>query len=417
MGSSHSKADRSCAQVEDGVGSPSLQKEPPNSEPSPQPPNSYTSVLLDGVTTQLNQSEDVARRRAEQMFQDLGLGRGIDATRIRPWLNRTPLQVRPVYFSDLIGTEEGGSLEVYKEVTLSSHSLHWKMLGEVAAPITGDTVAAPAPASHKLVIGVDSDYTRPISAEQCVIGRRVINRTISFRESIQDSPFLSPGFSSSSESCGRSEKSTFENELFKWILERCRYKLEGQHTARCEDEHTAPARSDGQEHPVRNLAMLFHLLVTQSKSTEMQEAEGDTLDDKTAREFQHLCKQFVQHHHATHYVSAIQLGAAEYGTITEREYLKEVKLTGNFGVSHFVTTRLEASKSSRKAKKTHQYWTIGTIMGEGKSAHVPHSIEKEAVIKVEIKPIYHLVHDAFLGNVLKNAIQEYISEQRDCHSE
>ena len=36
-------------------------------------------------------------------FQDLGLGRGVDATNPTPWLNKRPLQIREVTYSDIIG--------------------------------------------------------------------------------------------------------------------------------------------------------------------------------------------------------------------------------------------------------------------------------------------------------------------------
>lgn len=133
-----------------------------------------------------------------------------------------------------------------------------------------------------------------------------------------------------------------------------------------------------------------------------------------AKEIKDRCLQFVRHFHVTHYVSAIKLGAAEYATVSERKFMKGAKLSGNFGLDEFATFRSMASKSSQRSKGKCERWTIGTIMREkGKSAHVPRSVENEAVIDVEIKPIYHLVRHAFLGQFLKEAVQRYISEQRD----
>ena len=389
MGCSHPKANRCCLQVVEG-GSPSPRNEPHDSEPPPQAPGPYAGVLLEGITTQSHQTEEEMKRRAEHMFQDLGLGRGIDATRVKPWLNRTLVQVRPVRFEDLIGTDEGGSCDVYKEVTLSSHSLHWKMRENPAVTIA---VGAPAPTSRTVHIGVDSDYTRTIIAEHCVIGRRVINRTIGFRDDIKELPFRPPIVSSCSPSqfSAGSGRSPFEDQLFKWIRDSY---------ADCETK-------------AESLTDLLHLLISQhSELTEKQAAEGALV-----RESILLCKQFIQYLHVTHYVTSITLGAAEYERMTENEYLKKMKLSGTFGLDNFVSSRLKASKRSHTAKRTYNFWTIGTIEGEGKCGHVPHSIENEAVIKVETKPIHHLVRDPLLGNVLRAAVQEYISEHKDCRSE
>ncbi len=375
MGNSHSKAGRSCEQVLD-EGPPSSQMESSHYATSPQSPRLYTGVLLEGISTPSYQSE-VSKRKAEHMFEDLGLGRGIDATRVKPWLNRTFAQVRHVRFEDLIGTDEGSSYTVYKEVSLSSHSLHLKMHGEIGVSAS---LGAPAPSLPTVEIGVDSDYTRTIITEQRVIGRRVINRTIGFRDNIHDLPFH-PQSSSPSRSSSANRRTIFEQELFKWICERY------------PDLDTK----------VDNLTDQFHRLVSEEQFTA----------DVLLNEFKSLCKQYTQYFHVTHYVSAITLGAAEYETMTENEYQKVMKLSGNVGLDSFVTSRMGVSKSSRKATCMYKYWTIGKIVGEGKSAHVPHSVEKEAVIKVEIKPIYHLVRDPLLGNILRSAVQEYISEQKD----
>lgn len=379
MGNSHSKVDRSCEQVLD-EGPPGSQMESSHYEMSPQSPRLYTGVLLEGITSPSYQSE-AAKRKAEHMFEDLGLGRGIDATRVKPWLNRTSSQVRPVRFDELIGTDEGGSYAVYKEISLSSHSLHMKMRGEIAVSAS---LGAPAPPSPTVEIGVDSDYTRTIITEQRVIGRRVINRTIGFRENIHDLPFH-PHSSSPLRSTSATKKTTFEQDIFKWI---------------CERYPDLDTKAD-------NLADQCHLLVSEEQFAE----------DALLKELKSLCKQFTQYFHVTHYVSAITLGAAEYETMTENEYQKEMKLSGNVGLDNFVTSRMGISKSSREAKYMYKYWTIGKIVGEGKSSHVPHSVEKEAVIKVEIKPIYNLVRDPLLGNILRTAVQEYISEQRDYRRE
>ena len=390
-----------------------------SSEPSPKDPIPFVGVLLDGIVKEyFHETSDATKRKAEQLFQDLGLGRGIDATRVRPWLNRTSLQVRPVRFDDLIGTDEGGYMEAYKKAAHSSHSVQLQMQAQAHVPVTNGT--APSP---KVEIGVDCDYARTISTDRCVVGRRVVNRTISFKENFQDLPSsesrrarftrstpLQPGAAS-----GSSGKATLEEELCRWILERyqctsCTESEEGdckeeEGACICPDpEHCGDQRESSS--PIVNFTEWFK---RNRKSLEAESESKLCLD---------LCQQFVSYFRATHYVSSITLGAAELEIMTESEYAKEAKISGNFGLDEFVTSRAMASKSSHTTKKMFQRRTIGSIVEDepGKPAHVPRSFDKEAVIKVEIKPIYHLTRHVFLGSLLKETVQNYMRDHRDSRS-
>ena len=398
MGNSPSKADVELPR-----------KEPLTSELSPKPPAPYVGVLLEGIATGCISTKDASKKQAQQMFQDLGLGRGIDATAVQPWLNRTALQVRPVLFDNLIGTEEGGYLEEYMETSFSSHTLQLEMKGEVGVPTNGT-----APVSPKVKIGVGSDYMRTISTERCVFGRRVVNRTISFRENIQDLPF-SPGFTSTTplqpgaEGLNQGE-AAFEEELCKWILER--YQC-----PKCRKGEQCKDRKENKHHqqpPINRFAEWFQNYELHPRKSG---AKLEVTDESVAEWINRLCLQFVRHLNVTHYVSAIKLGATESIALAQSESMKKVNVSGSSGLDDFITTRSMASKISRRSKRKYEHRAIGTIVGEGKSAHVPRSVEKEAVIEVEFMPIYTLVRHPFLAKFLKDAVQTYISEQTDPRSE
>lgn len=347
-------------------------------------------VLLEGMATQ-GQKANAVKGMAAQKYQDLGLGRGIDATSTRPWLNRTSFQVRPVNFDDLIGTDEGGSLETYESTVLSSQSLHMKMQGQLAVPVTN----GPPPVSPKVQIGVDCEAERTISTERRVLGRRVINRTISFREEFQDLPFLYR-FAYPVEKTGQL---TFEDELSNWILERLDHCHEKGGCKR-------PCPSDQN--------------VTKGSRSQVLGAWLAKMDHLSCMSLQiciqGLCLQFVKFLHVTHYVSAIKLGAIEYGVMTESVYLHKINSSGTIGLEKLVNTSVAVSKSSLKSKKMDKSRKVGIIENLGGAAYVQRSSQKEAVINVEIKPIYQLVRHPFLGTLLQTAIQQYMEDQKDPRS-
>ena len=346
-------------------------------------------VLLEGIARN-GQEEDAQKKKAEQMFQDLGLGRGIDATRTKPWLDRTSFQVRPVRFDDLIGTAEGGSLETYESAALSSHSLQMKMQMEIAAPITNGT----PPVSSKLQIGVDCEYERTVSNERHVFGRRVINRTISFRNKFQDLPFLCQ-FAPFPQSVDARQLS-FEDALAKWVLERLVHCKTG-----C--MHPLPSTLVPEQPPSQALQ---DWLAMEERQSHMS----------LRLCIQKQCLQFVKSLHVTHYVSAIKLGAAEYAVMTESTYLHNLKASGTFGLEKLVSSKVAASKSSDTTNTMYKCRKLGIIEKRGGAAYVPRSSHQEAVINVEFQPIYQIVRQPLLRSILQEAVQQYIRDQEDPRS-
>lgn len=129
-----------------------------------------------------------------QQLIDLGLGRGIDASNPTPWQNKTSIQVRPVTFENIIGTEESGSIQSYeREITRVSET-HWRFS---SSAVFNPNLAA------TFAIGVEESPPRSSSSKKYIVGTKVLNRTICFREICDD--------------CNSLE---FEVWLCRWILKQ-----------------------------------------------------------------------------------------------------------------------------------------------------------------------------------------------------
>ena len=114
-----------------------------------------------------------------QRFVDLGLGRGVDVSNPTPWRNKTSIQVRPVTFENITGTEESGSIQSYeREITRISET-HWKFSpSAVFNPNMSATFS----------IGVEESYPQSQSStRKYIVGTKVLNRTICFKETSDDS--------------------------------------------------------------------------------------------------------------------------------------------------------------------------------------------------------------------------------------
>ena len=129
-----------------------------------------------------------------QQFTDLGLGRGIDASNPTPWQNKTSIQIRPVTFENIVGTEESGSIQGYeREITRVSET-HWRFS---SSAVFNPNVAA------TFAIGVEESPPRSSSSKKYIVGTKVLNRTICFKEICND--------------CNSLE---FEVWLCRWILKQ-----------------------------------------------------------------------------------------------------------------------------------------------------------------------------------------------------
>ena len=344
------------------------------------------NALLAG--TDAKRTKAARQEEVTQRFQDLGLGRGVDASRAKPWLNKTSFQVRPLGFGKLIGTEQGGTVEAYEDVVNSVQSLQLELKQSVSA------------ANVPVTIGADAEQSRSASNMRHVVGRRVHNRTISFREEFDDMPVkvgrVQPstpvrevsedGEDPVEEEVAHSneveEEPTFEERLAKWVLERLYPEWEGDKMA----------------------TAVFKEWFENNKHAE------------TLKKMYDMCLEFVRTFHVTHYVSSVDLGALEYSVITEEDYSREIGLAGSFGLEDVVAAVLK-TKGKYSVRRTHtssRIKRVGLIKNpDSGDYYVPRGTYAEAVIGVEVKPIQVLVRHQHLRRALKYAVTHYIEDQRD----
>ena len=275
---------------------------------------------------------------------DLGLGRGVDATDVKPWANKSSFQVRPVYFENVVGTEEGGALQSYEREISSVYAQQANLKSSIAVP------------QSPVTVGVDAELSRSVSNSRRAIGKKVTNRTISFKAELEDIP-LSEGarpayvrdtneevdVASEAEEAEEGEQvgdlytyTTFEERLSKWILEQVLHDGKDRDVAVAENVKEALKRP---------LESLNHFL--------------KDADHQKRKRVEQLCRDFVYHFRITHYVNSIVLGAAEYRVFSETEYIDKLGTAGTFGLEKLASVALSQKSSFSRSKKSSDIKKIG----------------------------------------------------------
>jgi hypothetical protein len=341
---------------------------------------------------------------------DLGLGRGVDATHASPWSMKSSFQVRQVTLDNIIGTEEGGALQAYEREISSVTTQQSTLKSSISVP------QAP------VTMSLEGEYSRSSSSTRKAIGKQVINRTISFRADFDDIPQQGAASNDGDSDSSKPEKTlvdmdtgsantnlyaglrrtsvavvqtqfTFEQRLAEWILERILQRW---------DKACAQAKQSGNPQPKRPAIIGVNPIADIAEY--LKEA---STDDK--KNVYHDCTDFVGHFRITHYVSAIQLGAAEYRVLSENEYYKKVSTSGTFGleaVAKFVSSESYSKKSKIRASDTRQ---IGKIIND----KVARGSYDEAVVGIKIQPIHTLVKLRYLHLALRRALLDYVDQQGD----
>ena len=358
------------------------------------------------VPTSSGKAQPVITEYEVSRMIDLGLGRGVDATLASPWSMKSSFQVRRVSLDNIIGTEEGGALQAYEREISSVTTQQSTLKSSISVP--------QAPIS----ISLEGEYSRSSSSTRKAVGKQVINRTVSFRADFDDIPQgmhhgndptkpmreiddtdtgsavakLYAGSRRGSVAITQAQF-TFEQRLAAWILERVLQRWE---------KACALARENGDQEPkqptiigVDPIADIAEYLQTASKD-EKKSVFSD-------------CNSFVRHFRITHYVSAIQLGAAQYRVLSENEYYRKVSASGTIGldaVAKFVASESYSKKSTVKASDTRQ---IGKIIND----KVERGSYDEAVVGIKIQPIHTLVKLRYLHLALRRALLDYVDEQGD----
>lgn len=344
-------------------------------------------------------------------FVDLGLGRGLDATNPTPWLNKTSFQVRRVHNDNILGTDEGGALQSYEREISSVHSQQASMKFSITVP------------QSPIDIGADSEYSRTISTTRRAIGKRVINRTISFKDDFVDVPLsVAKDLPSAREAAlptlnvmaqpsaenpiitdAQQSPLTFEERLATWLVQRI--------SAHREKNEALEKVGDGASERVASEAAT---IIAEQENSRLLEVLTRIIDRGEKEELKLLlnaCRDFVNHFRITHYVSAIELGAAEYRVLTEQDYYSKVGLGGSFGLEKLVGAVFSGSASSRRTKKASDLRTIGNIAKP--QGTVERGSYAEAVVGVKIQPISELVKLQFLQLALKKALVNFVEKRGD----
>ena len=352
---------------------------------------------------------------------DLGLGRGVDITKKFPWLDKSSFQVRPVDLDNIIGTEEGGFLQNYEREVISIQEQQGELKASIAIP------------QSPVMIGVDAEQSRSHAATRRSVGKKVVNRTISFRADFHDAPKSCTGdphkardeaslaqsgrgstmsrggliisrpltiandenLLAQSNPCVTDEQSmTFEERLCKWILERVihRSELQAMQSMMTTDK-ASPPPSDIPDitAPIESIGKYIQVCTHDQRKEVVKD-----------------CKDFVYHFRITHYVSAIELGAAEYRVMSEDEYTTRVEMGGSFGFEAVANAAVKEKAEWKKTKRASDLKRIGLIKPDGT---VERGSYGEAVVGIQVQPISSLVKIRYLQLALQQALLEYSTEE------
>ena len=342
-----------------------------------------------------------------ERFQDLGLGRGLDATNPRPWLNKSSFQVRKVRLDNLIGTDEGGTVQSYEHEIASVQTQQANMKASIVVP------------QSPVSIGTDGEMSRDLSTTRVAIGKKVVNRTIAFRAEFEDVPLSHISDPESAKESAISTASmhtkrranfntddpelTFEERLAKWILQRIQQHRDQGRIARKlgRERHTSELTRaasvireiDSKIHPIDELANIIQ--------------NGG---DNELRVVVHACFEFIRHFRITHYVCAIEIGASEYKVMTESNYRNEMGIVGSLGVDRVVDAALTGKVGFKRRAKFTDVKKIGFIQPNGK---VERGTDEEAVVGFKILPIINLVSVRVLHLAFQKALLDFFETQSD----
>ena len=326
-------------------------------------------------------------------FEDLGLGRGVDATNPKPWVNKGDFQVRRVVNYDIIGTEEGNLYEGFVNKVESIQNFQ-------------SSLSASVPVDKLVSLGIDSELSRIHSVGRISIGRKVLTRTISFQANFTQS----------------SDEDNFESCLSNWIVQQRKVKQEEKEFLGKQGDPDIKTEPDERKVKI--------------KAKEKEEEVG-------AKECFDLCYDFVSNFSVTHYVHSFELGASYYRAMSLEEYSLNFSSKAKLGVNKMADIAIGNEISSKSSEYKSQVTRIGrinmkllndeeSVMNNGEQIDGPgnHNYNRdeelvrrriqelvtrrtpdEAVISVKLQPISSLVSNVKLRIQLQKALQGYIQDK------
>lgn len=318
----------------------------------------------------------ISPQKAELISNALsfGLGRGIDATDKKPWLNKKPYQVRRVNASGIMETKEGDLLMNYDHEVQSSAEMEEHFLGSLNPP------------ESTVTIHIEDELDRNISSSRRVVGHKIMTRSIGFQADFEEKymdgevaklnkeSILIP--KDPAEVVYNTQQSglTFEERVCQWILHRLAQKC-GIALYKTADESSTD-----------RLAKVLQAKAAQGIENEIKSS----------------CLELIQNLKVTHYVTGIQLGAMDYRILSDSEYHKKLATEGAFGVDKLANV-LSTQQMKLNKRKCSELRKIGKIDDD-------HRVSKddETVLQIRVQPIIRLIKLPILKSALTAAISKYM---------
>ena len=283
------------------------------------------------------------KKGEEKSFQDLGLGRGVDATNPTPWLNKRPLQIREVDYNDIIGTEEG--------------NLYQGFVNEVESTQHFQTnLSASVPVNQLVNLGIDSELSRSYSVSQKSVGRKITTRTISFRAPFDKQNGIQEVTTSEHGQTETKKKAQpFEDRLKEWIKKQSaeeeeKRKLQNWQKGN-QDQHKGD-RPNRDIKPQSELGQQDEKEVMIKLDDDFELTQGDCFD---------LCYKFVSTFSVTHYVHSLELGASYYRVMSLEEYSTKFSSKAKLGVGQLADIAIGNERSFNAKKYKSQTTKVGRM--------------------------------------------------------
>ena len=384
-------------------------------------------------------------------FEDLGLGRGVDATNPTPWLNKSAFQVRQVTYDNIIGTEEGNLYQGFVNEVESTQNLQTNLKASI-------------PLNQQVNLGIDSELSRSYSSTQKSVGRKIITRTIAFRANSDDTSEIRKSPTSTDQTSDQERK-----------VEKDQQGENHDESVHNQDSMKGNSKKELSENPEKKeiqkkgqtfedhlIAWINHRIQDDKKIKEIEVEEtgedggtqakesgnsSESFDECTVKQLSELCYKFVKTFSITHYVHSLELGASHYRVMSEEEYNIKISSKGSLGAAQMadIAIGVEGSKISKKLQR--HTTKIGRMNlhysedsrdhdepksaprqegGEPKSAprqeggainppeeEVRRGSIEEAVVGVKVQPISTLVvKHVKLRRALQDALQHFIQNRQ-----
>lgn len=301
------------------------------------------------------------------IFNDLGLGRGVDATNPKPWINRSAFQVQFATPHNVVGTEEG--------------NLYRTFLNEVDSSLHLQTsLSASIPANQLVSISVDAELSRNYSTSQKSVGAKVVTRSISFLT----------GFKANEEYLteSNSKNSSFQMRLLKWIL-----NVE-------EDEENDDLESELFYSDRILTRICYKFIKTFSithyvHSLELGASYYHVMSDKA-----YETKVSQNTKVTAKQVASVSAGVEGVfgGKTSQKKYTR---------IGHMNYTPLNSEDLLKSDSSNSKF--LSAIQ----SPTVRRNTMDEAVVGVKLQPISSLIGNPHLRKALQNALQDYIHDQQN----